>query len=37
MIRVAVVGAAGRMGRTLIQAVTAADGRTLAEATEAPD
>lgn len=37
MIRVAVVGAAGRMGRTLIQAVTAADGMTLAAATEAPD
>ena len=37
MIRVAVVGAAGRMGKTLIEAVTAADGVTLAAATELPD
>lgn len=37
MIRVAVVGAAGRMGRTLIQAISAADGLTLAAATETPD
>jgi len=37
MIRVAVVGAAGRMGKTLIQAVTAADGLQLAAASERPD
>lgn len=37
MIRVAVVGAAGRMGKTLIQAVTAAEGMALSAATEAPD
>ncbi|MCG6967410.1 MAG: 4-hydroxy-tetrahydrodipicolinate reductase [Chromatiaceae bacterium] len=37
MIRVAVVGAAGRMGRTLIQAVTAAEGVSLTAATETPD
>lgn len=37
MIRVAVMGAAGRMGKTLIQAVTAADGMELAAATEQPD
>ncbi|MDJ0741303.1 MAG: 4-hydroxy-tetrahydrodipicolinate reductase [Gammaproteobacteria bacterium] len=37
MIRVAVVGAAGRMGKTLIQAVTAADGMELTAATEQPD
>jgi 4-hydroxy-tetrahydrodipicolinate reductase len=37
MIRVAVVGAAGRMGRTLIQAVTAANGMRLTAATEAPE
>lgn len=37
MIRVAVVGAAGRMGKTLIQAVTAAEGMQLAAATEQPD
>jgi 4-hydroxy-tetrahydrodipicolinate reductase len=37
MIRVAVVGAAGRMGKTLIQAVTAADGMSLTAATEQPD
>lgn len=34
MIRVAVVGAGGRMGRTLIQAVTAAEGIELTAATE---
>jgi 4-hydroxy-tetrahydrodipicolinate reductase len=37
MIRVAVVGAAGRMGKTLIQAVTAAEGMQLTAATELPD
>ena len=37
MIRVAVVGAAGRMGKTLIQAVQAADGMRLSAATEQPD
>ena len=37
MIRVAVVGAAGRMGKTLIQAVTAADGMQVTAATELPD
>jgi 4-hydroxy-tetrahydrodipicolinate reductase len=37
MIRIAVVGAAGRMGKTLIEAVTAADGLELAAATELPD
>lgn len=37
MIRVAVVGAAGRMGKTLIEAVTAADGMSLTAATEQPD
>jgi 4-hydroxy-tetrahydrodipicolinate reductase len=37
MIRVAVVGAAGRMGKTLIQAVSAAEGMELAAATELPD
>ena len=37
MIRVAVVGAAGRMGKTLIQAVHATDGMELAAATEQPD
>ena len=36
MIRVAVVGAAGRMGKSLIQAVTEADGVTLGAATERP-
>lgn len=36
MIRAAVVGAAGRMGRTLIQAVTEADGMQLTVATEHP-
>ena len=37
MIRVALVGAAGRMGKTLIQAVTAAEGLQLTAATELPD
>ncbi len=37
MIRVAVVGAAGRMGKALIQAVTEADGLELSAATERPD
>ncbi|MBU0498747.1 MAG: 4-hydroxy-tetrahydrodipicolinate reductase [Gammaproteobacteria bacterium] len=34
MIRIAIVGAAGRMGRTLIQAVLESDGLTLGAATE---
>jgi len=37
MIRVAVVGAAGRMGKTLVEAVSATDGMILAAATEQPD
>ncbi len=37
MIRVAVVGAAGRMGKTLIEAVTQAENLTLSAATELPD
>ncbi len=37
MIRVAVTGAAGRMGRTLIQAVDARDDMALKAATELPD
>ena len=37
MIRVAVVGAAGRMGKTLISAVTAAEGLAITAATELPD
>ena len=37
MIRVAVVGAGGRMGRNLIQAVVAADGLDLTAATERSD
>ena len=37
MIRVAVVGAAGRMGKALIQAATAASGMSLTAATEQPD
>jgi len=37
MIRVAIAGAAGRMGRSLIQAVQEAEGVTLAVATERPD
>ena len=36
-IRVAVVGAAGRMGRTLLQSVHEADGISLGAALEAPD
>lgn len=36
MIRIAVVGAAGRMGKALIQAVTEAEGFTLGAATERP-
>jgi 4-hydroxy-tetrahydrodipicolinate reductase len=37
MIRVAVVGAGGRMGKTLIQTLSQADGMTLTAATERPD
>lgn len=37
MMRVAVAGAAGRMGKTLIEAVSAADGASLSAATELPD
>lgn len=37
MIKVAVAGAAGRMGRTLVQAVHEAEGMTLSAATEQPD
>lgn len=37
MMRVALVGAAGRMGKTLIEAVDQADGLTLGAATEQPD
>ena len=37
MIRVAIVGAAGRMGKSLIQAVSEADDMQLAVATERPD
>lgn len=37
MIRVAVTGAAGRMGKTLIQAVHASEGMTLTAASEQPD
>jgi len=37
MTRVAIVGAAGRMGKTLIEAVQAADGLELGAATERPD
>ena len=37
MTRVAVVGAAGRMGKTLIEALDAAEGLTLSAATEQPD
>jgi len=36
-IRIAVAGAAGRMGRTLVQAVTETDGLALAVASERPD
>lgn len=35
--RVAVMGAAGRMGKTLIEAITAAEGVTLSAATVLPD
>lgn len=37
MTRIAITGAAGRMGKTLIAAVTAAEGATLAVALERPD
>ncbi len=37
MTRIAVVGAGGRMGKSLIEAVAAADGMTLGAATERPD
>lgn len=37
MIRIAIVGAAGRMGKTLIQAVSEADTARLTLATERPD
>ena len=37
MTRIAIVGAAGRMGRTLIQAIDAAEGVELTVATERPD
>ena len=37
MIRIAVMGAAGRMGKALIQAVTEAEGMELGAATERPD
>ena len=37
MTRIAIAGAGGRMGRTLIQAVVATDGATLAAAIERPD
>lgn len=37
MIRIAVNGAAGRMGRTLVEAVTAHEGVTLGAAIERPD
>jgi 4-hydroxy-tetrahydrodipicolinate reductase len=37
MTRIAIVGAAGRMGRSLIQAVNEAEGLTLGAATERPD
>jgi 4-hydroxy-tetrahydrodipicolinate reductase len=37
MTRIAVVGAAGRMGRTLIQAIDAVDGVKLTVATERPE
>jgi len=36
-IRIAIAGAGGRMGRTLIQAVTEAEGLAVAVATEQPD
>ncbi len=37
MTRIAIVGAAGRMGRTLIQAIDAVEGAQLTVATERPD
>lgn len=37
MTRIAITGAAGRMGKTLIEAVAAADGAVLAAAIERPD
>lgn len=37
MTRIAIAGAGGRMGRTLIQAVVATEGATLAAAIERPD
>ena len=37
MIRVAITGAAGRMGKTLVQAIKAADGLVLGAALEHPD
>lgn len=37
MIKIAVTGAAGRMGKTLIEAVTEADGMTLGAAIERPE
>ena len=37
MTRIAVVGAAGRMGKSLIQAVNSAEGLTLGAATERPE
>lgn len=37
MIKVGVAGAAGRMGRTLVDAIAAADGLTLSAALERPD
>ncbi|MEN8167713.1 MAG: 4-hydroxy-tetrahydrodipicolinate reductase, partial [Pseudomonadota bacterium] len=37
MIRVAIVGVAGRMGRMLVKAVNEAEGLTLGAATERPD
>jgi 4-hydroxy-tetrahydrodipicolinate reductase len=37
MIRVAITGAAGRMGKTLVQAISEADGLTLGAAFEHPD
>jgi 4-hydroxy-tetrahydrodipicolinate reductase len=37
MIRIAITGAAGRMGRTLVEAIEAADGVVLAAAIERPD
>ena len=36
MIRVAIVGAAGRMGKALVEAVSQAEGMTVGAATEQP-